>query len=789
VITCKDGSLLLDGRPHFVYSGEIHYFRLRPREWPRHLRAARAAGLNAVSSYVPWLWHEGREGEFDFTGRTHPQRDLVRYLGLVREHGLHFIARVGPVSNAEMVNEGVPGWLLADHPEVSVQGRDLTNLPHTTLLAYHHPVFQRYVGRWYDAVLPVVAPHAHPRGPVILVQLDNEIGMVHWLQKAADHGEDTQRRYREFLRARYAGDLERLNAAHGSAWRDFAGIVQPADGDDRQEPRLLRDWMAFYQRYYADYFGSLHARYRAHGLELPVLANIPQFYDFDVRGRGVYAPMTSMMFRDFPAVVPGVLLGGAYQMRRLDYENFHDIAVTTEVVRMVGGPDVPAACAELQTGIMRDRPRLYPQDVELNLKTSAAHGLDILNAYMFSGGRNEEGMGAFGTYHEWQAPVAPEGRRRAHFAALRDFGRQVRAFGPRLAATRQRADVALGFYAPYWTTEYLPGPDVGTLEWQTTNLFYDGLARLLQLAHLNTAFLDLEATDAGTLARRPVLVVFSLEAMDEATQRKLADYVRGGGRLLLNPGLPARGTGREACTVLADFLGVRAGGTVGGNARYRVGRLEALAQGGLTWFEAPDAEVLAVTMDGRPCGLEVRRGKGRALVLGFGLNHMFDYQVGMVRGFLARLGVRPAVETDPDLQVVLRAGERHGFLFVANFHDQPRSGRVRMTLPGERRPAVFPSRGRMTLGGRRGYVLPLNLPLAGGDVLRYASAEVLDVRGRGGEHRLVLSGAAGGEAEVELVTVAARATLDGRRLAARRVGRRLRVRFATTGSPQTLIVR
>jgi hypothetical protein len=77
-------------------------------------------------------------------------------------------------------------------------------------------------------------------------------------------------------------------------------------------------------------------------------------------------------------------------------------------------------------------------------------------------------------------------------------------------------------------------------------------------------------------------------------------------------------------------------------------------------------------------------------VLGFGLNHMFDYQVGMVRGFLARLGVRPAVETDPDLQVVLRAGERHGFLFVANFHDQPRSGRVRMTLPGERRPAVFP---------------------------------------------------------------------------------------------------
>ena len=53
----------------------------------------------------------------------------------------------------------------------------------------------------------------------------------------------------------------------------------------------------------------------------------------------------------------------------------------------------------------------------------------------------------------------------------------------------------------------------------------------------------------------------------------------------------------------------------------------------------------------------------------------------------------------------------------------------------------------------------------------------------------MLVGAAGGEAEVELVTAATRATLDGRRVAAGASGRRLRVRFATTGGPQTLIVR
>ena len=94
-----------------------------------------------------------------------------------------------------------------------------------------------------------------------------------------------------------------------------------------------------------------------------------------------------------------------------------------------------------------------------------------------------------------------------------------------------------------------------------------------------------------------------------------------------------------------------------------------------------------------------------------------------------------------------------------------------------------------SVGSRRAYVLPLNLPLAGGALLRYASAEVLDVGRRGGEHRLVLSGAADGAAELELLGAATRATLDGRRLPVERRGRRSRVRFATTGRPQVLRLR
>lgn len=787
MVTCERGSFFLDGEPFFLYSGEIHYFRLPPGRWETHLRAARAAGLNTVSSYIPWLWHEPEEGRFDFTGRSHPQRDLVRFLALVEEHGLRFLARVGPVSNAELTHEGVPPWLLAGHPEVFVRGREITNLPHTTLLAYLNPTFQRYAGRWYEQVLPLVHARRHPRGPVVLVQLDNEVGMVHWLQKAADYSPDTERRYREFLRTRYGGNLGALNRAHGTEYREFEEIVQPPSGDDRQGRRLLWDWMAFYQAYYAEYYAGLAARYRRQGLTLPVMANIPQFYDFDVRGRGVFAPMTAMMFREFSARVPEVVLGGAYQMRRLDHENFHDIAVTSEVMRMISAPGAPVVCAELQTGIMRDRPRLYPQDVELNLKTSAAHGLGGLNAYMFSGGRNEPGMGAFGAWHEWQAPVAPDGARRAHFAPLRDFGRQVRAFGRRLAATAKRCDVALGFYAPYWNTEYLSGPTVELWEWKKHHLFYDGLARLVQLAGLNFHLVDLERASAEELGRRPALFVFALEFMDGATQAKLAEYVRGGGRLLVNPELPTEDLGGEPCTVLAEALGVRVTGRRARGLGYAVGPRDCMAQGSVTLFAEGGARVVARAAGGEACGLAVERGGGRALVLGFGLSHVYDYQVELVRGFASDLGVEPAVTTDGELQLCLREGEGCGFLFVANFHDVPAAGKIRLTLPGETRPTVLPARGRLQLGKRRAYVLPLNLPLPGGDVLRYATAEVLDVRRRGGRPALTVIGACGAEAEVELVTAARRASVDGRRVAAERRGGRLRVRFGLSGGEQELI--
>ena len=71
-VAIQDRRLLIDGHPVYISGGEIQYFRLPRAAWRDCLATARAGGLNTVTSYMPWYWHEPAEGQVDLTGRTRP---------------------------------------------------------------------------------------------------------------------------------------------------------------------------------------------------------------------------------------------------------------------------------------------------------------------------------------------------------------------------------------------------------------------------------------------------------------------------------------------------------------------------------------------------------------------------------------------------------------------------------------------------------------------------------------------------------------------------------------------
>ncbi|MFJ3160114.1 glycoside hydrolase family 35 protein [Streptomyces kanasensis] len=153
------GGFLLDGRPFRVLSGALHYFRVLPPQWPQRLRALRAMGLDTVETYVPWNLHEPRPGEYDFGGPA----DLDGFLRAVRAEGMYAIVRPSPYVCAEWDNGGLPWWLAADREVRALRCRD--------------PAYLAHVDRWYDRLVPVLAPHQVTRGGhVLMMQVENEYG-------------------------------------------------------------------------------------------------------------------------------------------------------------------------------------------------------------------------------------------------------------------------------------------------------------------------------------------------------------------------------------------------------------------------------------------------------------------------------------------------------------------------------------------------------------------------------------------------------------------------------------
>ena len=125
----------------------------------------RAAGLNAIQTYVPWNFHESTPGAYNFTG----ERDIVKFIKTAQECGLLVILRPGPYICAEWDMGGLPSWLLTID-NIALRTADKTYLTH--------------VDRWLGVLFPKMKPLLYENGgPIITVQVENEYGSYY----ACDH--------------------------------------------------------------------------------------------------------------------------------------------------------------------------------------------------------------------------------------------------------------------------------------------------------------------------------------------------------------------------------------------------------------------------------------------------------------------------------------------------------------------------------------------------------------------------------------------------------------------------
>jgi len=219
----------------YVQAVEFPYY-LYPRPlWERELVWLKTIGVRTVEFSIPWNWHQLQPGEFDFTGRTSPRRDLTGLIRILRRLELRAWIRPMPP---------VPGWLDNGWPGGIPDSRGqrqwaaaLERLLLTQTQKHGGPIV--FVEGRELAIEASAPPY-----PVVSVQAGDSGALLRSREAiGSGHGSLLWRGVEESL---YPAGWELAGAPllrPGAV--DFSGTELPPTGVLRREAALLLSWAAF----------------------------------------------------------------------------------------------------------------------------------------------------------------------------------------------------------------------------------------------------------------------------------------------------------------------------------------------------------------------------------------------------------------------------------------------------------------------------------------------------------------------------------------------------------------
>ena len=552
ILTFDEKNFMINGKPVYLNCGEFHYFRVPKQDWKRRMQLLKNAGGNAVATYIPWLIHEPEEGKFLFDqgdGIT----DLSDFLECAKEVGLFVIARPGPYAYSELVNGGLPDWLLKNHPEIKAVKRHGGNHGYSNV-SYLHPVFLEKVKKFYEVVCPIIAKYTQNNGgTVAVVQVDNELTGVHVWFGGYDFNPETMGfgkeggRYPEYLKEKY-GTVEKVNAFYGTdkkAFTEFFPADEPESG--LAHLRWNSDYIDFYNRTITEYISILMDWAEEGGIDCPFCHNAAN-------------PWMNPVFRHAKKKFGNKLLIGSdhyYMLNQCFEQNnptpaymIYDF-MSAEMLRLMKNPP---CIFETQYGSIADWPPTTEEDVEALLMCQLASGVRGHNGYVYTGGPNPPGCGTTCTIYDYNAPVAADGTCRPTYDALRRFGSFVERHGE-LATDTAAVDVRVVFPWKCFsgvsgTVDEKRAPEIGSL----ANCFQKGLLSCLFAANLQPEMVDHDDLEWMKDTSSPVFVTCD-GTMDADIQQKYVDYIKAGGNVIFNPVIPFMDEDYQPCTILSDAFG------------------------------------------------------------------------------------------------------------------------------------------------------------------------------------------------------------------------------------------
>ncbi|MHA1821901.1 MAG: beta-galactosidase [Promethearchaeota archaeon] len=561
-ICIGDHIFKIGGNVIFLQAGEIHYFRLKPEEWNDRLSKLKLMGLNAVSTYVYWNFHELREGQFDFRAR---EKDLDMFLHLCEDKHFYIIIRPGPWICSELLNGGIPQWLIDEHPKILALNdkKEFTEWKSKKAvpISYLSPTYLKFVERYLKEVGRIIRRHLYPHGGVILIQPDNEpsYGFNRGLFEV-DYNPVHINFYRNFLKSKYENIIT-LNRIYGRTYFDFESIMPPTektfkDASFSENPftmtteyiRLL-DWMESKEEAVQEYIRQICYFFRKSNLMVPYFANIST-QDPPMNPRKlIYAYKTKLM------------VGDDLYIFNLDEDKLGDTLLEKRIELMKAR--VPHFVFTPELGIGWYDKKISPMFTHILIRLAVGHGVKGLSYYMAAGGTNpvisnnkgkevsysslektmkwENNDVVFdntGRSYDFQAPITEDGKFSPKFPVIQLFSRFLNMNGKKLVESRKVYDeIAIIYYTPYSRVKF-NAQSLGYKCNYRRALGYDDHSELLQFERvlnklgLRPKIIDIEIASIEELLENKVIVMPLFNFLSIEVQNKLINYLQNGGKII-----------------------------------------------------------------------------------------------------------------------------------------------------------------------------------------------------------------------------------------------------------------
>jgi beta-galactosidase len=662
MLKIADNKLVIGKEEYHPFSAEMHYFRVNKRYWSICFERIRKAGFRIISTRVPWNLHEPAIGDFDFMGATDHSKDLVVFLELAREFGLKVILYPGPFIGSDWKGGGYPDFLhkspeiLARSPAgepLQVSGKKDGEVK-TYLFSELHPRFLTHVKRYFAALSDVIKSYVYPKGPVIMVRLDN--GLSAYLSGAEVHDLDpfgadynqylTGTLFPDFLKQKYE-DPRKLGQLYGEKHRHFTDVAPPTELKISKLHNLIRyfDWMDFREKANRDFILRLKELYLS----------------FEVAPLFCTGLFTS---RDFSVPFNWQSTESDDLLTGIDLTWCTDHVELARHLRYYGTCCRFAWASEFAVGAPADSPRdaaryfpVPPRKVKSLLTSALAAGLRGFNYYMF-----------VERDHWYDAPLANDGTIRPSFDLTRKFTEMSARI--QLNSLKWEPQLGLAVYRPYLWYDLLYSrssektPDFFPYLKPLLSKTHKGLSRDLMSLRLDYGMPDLWLEES--LQGFPVLLVPCAEFMDEKTQQLLVNLVKEGTTLILFGLLPRLDLRMRPCKVLADALRLQT------KAQSQVGNVKALDQE----FTAPvygyirgakRSGVLAKSQD-RTLGAVTKLGQGRVFLFTFDISaQLYHPKLSFLENVLSQSGAESQVYCDdPEVELSFQSTETHNVLLLVD---------------------------------------------------------------------------------------------------------------------------